>query len=50
MWLKDVDSNYMAINKPFMEYFSITSENDIIGKDAQGISANVEYLIRAKKC
>ncbi len=37
MWLKDVDSNYMAINKPFMEYFSITSESDIIGKDATDI-------------
>ncbi len=37
MWLKDVDSNYMAINKPFMEYFSITSESDIIGKDASDI-------------
>jgi PAS domain S-box-containing protein len=37
MWLKDVDSNYMAINKPFMEYFSITNESDIIGKDARDI-------------
>lgn len=37
MWLKDVDSNYMAINKPFMEYFSITSESDIIGNDARDI-------------
>ncbi len=37
MWLKDVDSNYIAINKPFMEYFSITGESDIIGKDASDI-------------
>ena len=37
MWLKDVDSNYLTINQPFMEYFSITSESDIIGKDALDI-------------
>lgn len=37
MWLKDVDSNYLAINKPFMEYFSVTNENEIIGKDALDI-------------
>jgi PAS domain S-box-containing protein len=37
MWLKDVDSNYLTINKPFMEYFSITDEADIIGKDALDI-------------
>jgi PAS domain S-box-containing protein len=40
MWLKDVDSNYLAINKPFMEYFSITDESDIIGKDALDIWDN----------
>jgi len=37
MWLKDVDSNYLTINKPFMEYFSITDESEIIGKDALDI-------------
>ncbi len=37
MWLKDVDSNYLTINKPFMEYFSITNESEIIGKDALDI-------------
>jgi len=37
MWLKDTDSKYLAINKPFMEYFSITNESDIIGKDALDI-------------
>lgn len=37
MWLKDADSNYLTINKPFMEYFSITAESDIIGKDALDI-------------
>jgi len=37
MWLKDVDSNYLTINKPFMEYFSITGESEIIGKDALDI-------------
>jgi len=37
MWLKDVDSNYLSINKPFMEYFSITSESEILGKDALDI-------------
>jgi PAS domain S-box-containing protein len=34
MWLKDVDSKYLAVNQPFMDYFSITSENDILGNDA----------------
>jgi PAS domain S-box-containing protein len=37
MWLKDVDSKYIAVNKPFMDYFSITGENEIVGKDAMGI-------------
>ena len=37
MWLKDADSNYLTINRPFLEYFSITSESDIIGKDALDI-------------
>ena len=37
MWLKDVDSHYLTINKPFMEYFSITDESEIIGKDALDI-------------
>jgi len=37
MWLKDVDSKYIAVNKPFMDYFSITGENEIVGKDAIGI-------------
>ena len=37
MWLKDTDSNYLTINKPFMEYFSITDESEIIGKDALDI-------------
>ena len=40
MWLKDVDSKYLAINKPFMDYFSITSEADVIGKDALDIWDN----------
>jgi PAS domain S-box-containing protein len=40
MWLKDVDSKYLAINKPFMDYFSITSETDVIGKDALDIWDN----------
>ena len=33
MWLKDVDSKYIAVNSPFIDYFSITSETEIIGKD-----------------
>jgi len=37
MWLKDVDSKYIAVNKPFMDYFSITGESEIVGKDAMGI-------------
>ena len=37
MWLKDTNSNYLTINKPFMEYFSITDESEIIGKDALDI-------------
>ncbi|MFZ4707724.1 MAG: PAS domain S-box protein, partial [Bacteroidales bacterium] len=37
MWLKDTESNYLTINKPFMEYFSITNENEILGKDALDI-------------
>jgi len=37
MWMKDIDSKYLAVNQPFMDYFSITGENDIIGKDAQDI-------------
>jgi PAS domain S-box-containing protein len=34
MWLKDVDGRYLSVNKPFMDYFSITSESDVIGKNA----------------
>jgi len=37
MWMKDVDSKYLAVNQPFMDYFSITGENEIIGKDALDI-------------
>jgi PAS domain S-box-containing protein len=37
MWLKDVDSRYLTVNKPFMEYFSIKGESDIIGKSALDI-------------
>jgi len=37
MWLKDIDSKYQAVNKPFMDYFSITGESEIIGKDAMDI-------------
>ncbi len=33
MWLKDVDSKYIAVNKPFMDYFSIASETEIIGNN-----------------
>lgn len=40
MWLKDADSKYIAVNKPFMDYFSITSEDEIIGKDAMDIWHN----------
>jgi len=34
MWLKDKDNKYIAVNKPFMDYFSINSEDDVIGKTA----------------
>ncbi len=37
MWLKDVDSKYLAVNTPFMDYFSIAGEEDIIGKDAMDV-------------
>ncbi len=37
MWLKDVDSNYLSVNKPFIDYFSINSESEIIGKNALDI-------------
>lgn len=37
MWLKDVDGKYLAVNKPFMDYFSINGENEIIGKNAMGV-------------
>lgn len=40
MWLKDVDSKYIAVNQPFMDYFSITTEEEIIGKDAMDIWHN----------
>jgi len=40
MWLKDTDSRYIAINKPFMDYFSINHENEIIGKNAIDIWDN----------
>ncbi len=40
MWLKDVDSRYLAVNKPFMDYFSITSEDDVIGKTAMDLWNN----------
>lgn len=34
MWLKDKDNKYIAVNKPFMDYFSINNEDDVIGKTA----------------
>ena len=34
MWLKDVEGRYLAVNKPFMEYFGIEHESDVIGKTA----------------
>ncbi len=37
MWLKDVDSKYMAVNKPFLDYFSIIDEAKIIGNDPRDI-------------
>lgn len=40
MWLKDVDSKYLAVNKPFMDYFSITDESQVIGKTAIDIWNN----------
>ena len=47
MWLKDVDSNYLSVNKPFLDYFSITDENDIIGKTALDIwdAENAQHFI-----
>jgi len=51
MWLKDVDSNYLSVNKPFLDYFSITNENDIIGKTALDIwdTENAEHFIEQDK-
>ena len=40
MWLKDADSKYIAVNQPFMDYFSITSEEEIVGRDAMDIWHN----------
>lgn len=40
MWLKDVDSKYLAVNKPFMDYFSIVNEDQVIGKTAVDIWNN----------
>ncbi|MEI8046812.1 MAG: PAS domain S-box protein [Bacteroidota bacterium] len=37
MWLKDIDSRYLAVNQPFIDYFSIASESDILGKTASDI-------------
>jgi PAS domain S-box-containing protein len=37
MWLKDINSIYLAVNQPFMDYFSIASESDILGKTASDI-------------
>jgi len=40
MWLKDADCKYMAVNQPFMDYFSVTSEEEIIGNDSMDIWHN----------
>lgn len=40
MWLKDVDGKYVAVNKAYMDYFSITDKSEIIGKDALEIWNN----------
>ncbi len=51
MWLKDADSRYLAVNKHFMDYFSITNEQDIIGRTAMDIwdHSAAGYLIEQDK-
>ncbi|HNW73944.1 MAG TPA: PAS domain-containing protein [Bacteroidales bacterium] len=37
MWLKDTEGRYLLVNKPFFEYFSLTENDNPVGKTAKDL-------------